>query len=151
MKACGCAASFVAGLALPRMRVSGIEDPRRPEGIWPFAWHVAKDRIGNEREIALVMNPKTARSQQLMHVHILRFRLGERAHVDALPAGVETDGAVTLSLVNLHAVFAAAIATVGAERIGDHGILVMRAPTSGFRAVITDRTSPQSFTLNDCH
>jgi CDP-diacylglycerol pyrophosphatase len=151
MKACGCAASFVAGLALPRTRVSGIEDPRRPEGIWPFAWQVAKARIRNEREIALVMNPKTMRTQQQMHVHILRLQPGERARLDALPAGVETDGAVVLPLASLQAVFAVAIAAVGVDHFGDHGILVARAPTNGFRAVITDRTSPQRFTLNDCH
>src|SRR5262249_49647857 len=35
LKMCGCPPDFVAGLALPLTRVSGIEDPSRPEGIWP--------------------------------------------------------------------------------------------------------------------
>ena len=44
---------FVHGLALPRFRVTGVEDRARPPGIWAFAWTVARARIGDEREIAL--------------------------------------------------------------------------------------------------
>ena len=57
LKMCGCDAAFVAGLALPRTRVTGIEDPARPEGIWRFAWGVARGRIPDELEIGLVINP----------------------------------------------------------------------------------------------
>jgi len=32
-KMCGCPEGFVHGLALPRNRVTGVEDPGRPEGI----------------------------------------------------------------------------------------------------------------------
>src|SRR5215468_774727 len=51
LKMCGCPRGFVAGLALPRARVSGIEDPHRPEAIWPFAWDVARAHIADELEI----------------------------------------------------------------------------------------------------
>ena len=150
MKACGCDPSFVAGLALPRTRVSGIEDPRRPEGIWPFAWRVAQGRIRDPSTIALAINPATARTQRQMHVHILRLRPDARARLLALPTGVEADGVIVVRLASLDAVFGAAIAAVGADRIGDQGILVFAAPSGGFRAVLTDRASPQRFTMNDC-
>ncbi len=42
IKMCGCEAGFVHGLALPRFTVTGVEDPRRPDGIWRFAWDVAR-------------------------------------------------------------------------------------------------------------
>ena len=74
MLMCGCKRSFVAGLALPLARVTGIGDPRRPEGIWPFAWKVARSRIADELEIGLVINPRDARTQNQMHVHMLRLR-----------------------------------------------------------------------------
>ena len=89
LKMCGCPPGFVAGLALPRARVTGIEDPRRPEGIWPFAWQVARTRIPDERQIALAINPKDARSENQMHVHMLRLRPETRAWLDA------SDGAPT--------------------------------------------------------
>src|SRR5262249_34010454 len=74
MKMCGCGPLFVAGLAIPRARVSGIEDPARPEGIWPFAWNVARSRIAEPLDIGLAINPEDVRSQNQMHVHMLRLK-----------------------------------------------------------------------------
>src|SRR5918996_39827 len=48
IKMCGCPADFVHGLAMSRALVSGVEDPKRPAGIWPFAWAVALQRIPEE-------------------------------------------------------------------------------------------------------
>src|SRR5262245_41270821 len=101
LKMCGCATGFVAGLALPRTLVTGIEDPARPEGIWPFAWAVARDRISEELEIGLVINSIEARSQNQMHVHMLRLKPGAR---DVLEAGrvsgrmAEPPGTIVLHL-----------------------------------------------------
>jgi CDP-diacylglycerol pyrophosphatase len=148
LKMCGCPPGFVAGLALPRARVTGIEDPRRPEGIWPFAWQVARTRIHDERQIALAINPKDARSQNQMHVHLLRLRPETRAWLDASD-GAPSAGTTVVSLSTLDAVFAAAEARVGAAGMADTGILVARA-RSGWRAVLTHRSSPQAFTVNGC-
>jgi len=149
LKMCDCPAGFVAGLAMPRARVTGIEDPRRPEGIWPFAWQVARARIGDERQIGLAINPKDARSQNQMHVHLLRLRPETRAWLDASD-GAAPGGATVLTLASLDAVFAAAEARVGAARMADTGILVARARAGPWRAVLTYRSSPQAFTVNGC-
>jgi CDP-diacylglycerol pyrophosphatase len=149
MKMCGCPAGFVAGLALPRTRVTGIEDPRRPDGIWPFAWETARTRIPDERQIGLAINPKDARTENQLHVHLLRLRPDARAWLDSsdTPGPVRT---VVIPLTSLDAVFTTVAARVGATRMADTGILVARARAGGWVAVVTDRTSPQAFTINRC-
>jgi CDP-diacylglycerol pyrophosphatase len=149
MVMCGCPSGFVAGLALPRTRVTGIEDPRRPEGIWPFAWQVARGRIPDERQIGLAINPEDARSENQMHVHLLRLRPETRAWLDASD-GAPPGGAIVLTLPTLDAVFAAAAARVGDGHMADTGILVARARSGGWRVVLTRRSSPQTFTINGC-
>ncbi len=154
LKMCGCDAGFVAGLALPRTRVSGLEDPHRPEGIWPFAWEVAHKRIRDELDIALMINPIPARSQNQLHVHLLRLKPGVRAKLEAaLQANgtlAEPPGTIVFQLANVNAVFADAIAHVGAARLGDHGILVARAREGGFLAAITHWRSPDVLTVSHC-
>jgi len=149
LKMCGCPTGFVAGLALPRKRVTGIEDPRRPEGIWPFAWDVARARIGDELQIGLAINPRDVRSQNQMHVHLLRLRPEARAWLDSSDAAAPT-GTVVVPLQTLDAVFRAVETRVGAGRMADTGVLVARARRGGWLAVITDRSSPQAFTINTC-
>jgi CDP-diacylglycerol pyrophosphatase len=148
LRMCGCPPGFVSGLAMPVTRVSGIEDPRRPEGIWPFAWEAARARIPDERAIGLVLNPPDARTQNQMHVHLLRLRAEVRPWLDGeapAPPGVQV-----IPVQDLGAVFAAVQARVGADHMRDTGVLVARGRRGGWRAVLTDRTSPQAFTLNRC-
>ena len=149
MQMCGCPADLVAGLALPRTRVTGIEDPRRPEGIWPFAWKTALSRIPDEGSIALVLNPEDARTQNQMHVHMLRLRPEVRAALaERSPPGLA--GTEVVPLGDLSAVFATVAARVGGEKaLASHGILVTRHGT-GWIAVVTDGTSPQAYTRNRC-
>ena len=42
---CGCSKDFIHGLAMPRSEVTGIEDIRRREEIWQFAWDTSKKII----------------------------------------------------------------------------------------------------------
>jgi CDP-diacylglycerol pyrophosphatase len=86
IKMCGkdCPAGFVHGLALPIARVCGAEDSRRPPGIWRFAWEAALAKIPRPDEILLAVNPMGARSQNQLHVHLLRFKAGARARLEAL-------------------------------------------------------------------
>ena len=70
-------ARFVHGLALPLTRVSGVEDEQlytAPEqnGIWQLAWDAALAQGLREDEIALVANPPVVRSQNQLHIHIVR-------------------------------------------------------------------------------
>jgi CDP-diacylglycerol pyrophosphatase len=148
LRMCGCPPGFVSGLAMPVTRVSGIEDPSRPEGIWPFAWEAARARIPDERAIGLVLNPPDARTQNQMHVHLLRLRAEVRPWLDGeapAPPGVQV-----IPVQDLGAVFAAVQARVGGDHMRDTGVLVARGRRGGWRAVLTDRTSPQAFTLNRC-
>ncbi|HEV7731945.1 MAG TPA: CDP-diacylglycerol diphosphatase [Candidatus Binatia bacterium] len=144
MTMCGCGAGFTAGLVIPRTRVTGIEDPARPDAIWPFAWRIARERIPDAIEIALVINPDDARTQDQMHVHILRLKPDAQDRLEAMT------GTVVLDLPDLQRVFSAATERVGAAAIGVHGILVTQRRKGGYRVVLTDATSPQTFTRNHC-
>ena len=154
MKACGCPSDFVAGLALPRARVSGIEDPSRPDGIWPFAWQTARAHVADELEIGLAINPLVARTQNQMHVHLLRLKPGVRERLnDALasdPPVWSAPGTIVLRLPDLDHVFTTVAARVGDATMGMHGVLVARVPGGGWVALVTDRSSPQVYTQNRC-
>lgn len=147
MSMCGCGGDFVAGLALPRARITGIEDPKRPDGIWPFAWDVARKHIPETSEIALVINPPEDRTQNQMHVHIVRLTPKGRAQIDTSTTGDDTIG---LTLPDLRGVFTAAVEKLGPERIGGWGIIVTPWPAGGYRAVLVDEQSPESFTEHAC-
>ena len=79
------------GLAIWRLEATGLEDPKRPPGIWDFAWEAAAKALGDERKIALLVNPclgkgqKTkgpegclGRTQNQLHIHLLRFCEGKK-------------------------------------------------------------------------
>ena len=129
--------------------VAGFEDPHRPEGIWPFAWRIARERIADEREIGLVINPADDRTQNQMHVHLLRLDPEVRRGLDAQPPTLPA-GAVAVELRDLEAVFATVEGSVD-DGIADRGILVVKqAARPGFLALVTERSSPQAFTRNHC-
>src|SRR5262249_59299101 len=96
----------------------------------------------------LVPNPPAARTQNQMHVHLLRLQAGVRPWLDGdapAPPGVQV-----VPVRDLGAVFAAVQAHVGADHMRDTGVLVARGRRGGWRAMLTDRTSPQAFTVNRC-
>ena len=83
IKLTGWRPEFVHGLVTPRRdRVEDVEDPRRPDAIWDFAWRAAKTRIAEESEIALAVNPPTRRSQNQLHVHIVRLKEDGRQRLE---------------------------------------------------------------------
>jgi CDP-diacylglycerol pyrophosphatase len=132
IKMCGCPASFIHGLALPRSRVTGVEDTGKPDGIWNFAWDVARKRIANESEIALVVNPARARSQDQLHVHILRLRTGH-------PFPLKN----TTVTKSLDLVWAAARIKATQMGLDDYGILVTQNPDKTF-LILIDPASPEA-------
>lgn len=119
-------ARFVHGLAIPLTRVSGVEDEQlysTPEhnGIWQLAWDAALARGLREDEIALVANPPAVRSQNQLHIHIVR------RNIAALPP--------TIALAGLGEVWqrvAAAGKNIGCR---NYGILVHKSGGS-FRLLV---------------
>ncbi len=88
IKMCSCPAGFVHGLAIPRAAVKGIEAPQLPQGIWSFAWAVARRKIDDAAEIALVVNSARQRSQDQLHVHLVRLRSHARRNFSGRMASI---------------------------------------------------------------
>ena len=132
-KMCDCPQGFVHGLAIPRSRVSGVEDPRRPDGIWGFAWKLAAQKIGNESLAALAVNPAAFRSQDQLHVHIVRLQKDARSRFAA---------ARNARVQRPEEVWGAAGRMAAAAGLADYGVLVARHPEGGF-IVLVDPTSPE--------
>jgi CDP-diacylglycerol pyrophosphatase len=144
IKMCGCPADFVHGLVLPKLVVTGIEDERRPDSIWAFAWDVAAKRIPAE-EIALAVNAKSRRSQNQLHIHLVRLKPGmEQAINQALEAGVAGD------IQRLGDVWRWADQQAHCLHMPDYGLLVMRAPSGGYRVVMTAESPEYLFTQAVC-
>ena len=143
-KMCSCPTGFVHGLALPRVRLTGVEDPARPDGIWEFAWDAAARRIP-EREIALAVNPWGKRSQDQLHVHIVRLRSGSRLADPSRTARVDALGKV----------WATAAAKAAALGWRDYGVLVTRGTGEGYLVIVDDDSPEYDYTqatcLNDAH
>ena len=143
VKMCGCPAGFVHGLALPRARITGVEDPRHPAGIWPFAWQTARSRIADEQQIALVVNPPgLERTQDQLHVHLVRLTPGARARLAGdSPARVP----------HLDLVWDVAARHAAAKGLASYGVLVVRDDASTDFLVLTQRRSPElQFTAATC-
>jgi CDP-diacylglycerol pyrophosphatase len=141
IKMCGCGAGFVHGLAMPRFTVVGVEDPRRPDGIWRFAWDAARTRIPEENEIALAVNPPAWRTQDQLHLHLVRLLPGARARIGALrPILVE----------RLEDTWSAATEHAASRGLTSYGVIVLLGSDGGW-VVATDDGSPEgSFTLARC-
>ena len=148
--ACGCAPDFVSGLAIPRTKVSGLEDPRRPDGIWPFAWRVAVQRIGDKDEIALAVNPASLRSQDQLHVHLLRLNAEGRELLSNPPRS--SPALQVVALKQIDEVFAEAARTVGEQALWHTGLLVARARSGdGWTMLLFDNRSPKMYTRHSCN
>jgi CDP-diacylglycerol pyrophosphatase len=145
VKMCACPAdkTFVHGLAIPRARVTGSEDPNRPDGIWQYAWDNAVGRIGNEGDIALVVNPPGIgnRGQDQLHVHLVRLNDAGRRVVGAAGApGVQ----------KLADVWRKADQLATEKGLKYYGVLVARNPAGGFAVHVDDRNREYDYTVARC-
>jgi CDP-diacylglycerol pyrophosphatase len=140
IKMCGCPADFVHGLVLPKQVVTGIEDDRRPDSIWAFAWDVAAKRIPPE-EIALAVNGKSRRSQNQLHIHLVRLKPGIEPLLASSVAG---------HVQRLADVWRWADQQAQRLHMPDYGLLVMRAPSGGYKVVMTAESPEYLFTQAVC-
>ncbi len=143
VKMCDCLAdkTFVHGLAIPRARVTGSEDPHRPDGIWQYAWDNAVKRIGNEGDIALVVNPPGERGQDQLHVHLVRLNDAGRQIVAASGSpGVQ----------NLADVWRKADQLAAEKGLKYYGVLVARHPAGGFVVHVDARNRENDYTAARC-
>jgi len=140
VKMCGCPAGFVHGLALPIYPVRGVEDPQRPDGIWQFAWNVAVSRIEPE-SIALVVNPQFQRSQNQLHVHLLRLSPDVRGQLEKEKSAYVSD---------LEQVWASAARSAAANGLDDYGVLVVQRPQMDYMVVVMAGSPEAAFTRWRC-
>ena len=141
IKMCGCPAHFVHGLVLPKSRVSGVEDAKRPEAIWQFAWDMATERMP-QHEIALAVNPRTRRSQNQLHVHLVRLKPEFQ--------GKNWEG-VTVHTKNLTKVWELAAGLAHANAMQDYGVLVTSSNKGGYLIVLTAQSPEVLFTQAYCN
>jgi CDP-diacylglycerol pyrophosphatase len=140
-KMCGCAPGFVHGLVIPRARIRGIEEPRRPDGIWGIAWAAARRRIADEDAIALAVNPPGTRSQDQLHLHLVRLRSDARGLFD---------GSRSARVQKLDEVWSAAAKKAAAAKLTDYGVLVARHPESGFLVLVDEKSPEKVYTRGEC-
>lgn len=139
-KMCGCPGDFVHGLAIPLRKVTGVEDPQRPDGIWEFAWKAGLGRKIDEMELALAVNPKRGRSQDQLHVHVVRVirqklpqDAGHATHVDSLDK-----------------VWYAAAQMAAGLNWKDYGVLVTRGADGRYVVLVDDHSPERDFTAAEC-
>jgi len=140
IKMCGCPKQFLHGLVLPKARVTGIEDPKRTEAIWQFAWDIARQRL-DTNEIALAVNPPSRRSQNQLHVHLVRLK-----------PGINTDsfGNVTVRTQNLTNVWAVASESALKHQLKEYGLLVTSDQQGGYLVVLTQDSPEMLYTQAYC-
>jgi len=134
---CLCPSDFVHGLVLPRKPVTGVEDPNRPDGIWQIAWGVGTTKI-SYNTLALVVNPKSHRSQDQLHVHIVQLKPDARSQMSG----------ITIS--NLDRVWGTAAHLAEMRGLSDYGVLVTQNPQGGYLVVIDTESPEYKFTVATC-
>ena len=140
IKMCGCPSNFVHGLVMPRAPVTGVEDPKRPDGIWAFAWSLGLQRIGSQ-ELALAVNPQAHRSQNQLHVHLVRLK--PHALDDLAQAH-------QVSVARLDSVWAAAGKLAQEAQWSDYGVLVSAGVNGQYWVTITQDSPERRFTEYAC-
>jgi CDP-diacylglycerol pyrophosphatase len=152
IKMCACPdnRNFVHGLAIPFARVPGVEAANRPEGIFKFAWEVGLQRLGGRAgELALAVNPRGLRSQDQLHVHIVRVRPDYMKQIAEHPRQILR----TVRLKNLDKVWREA--PLPADQVywfRDFGVLITSDGTDGWILRLTSPAiSPEDeYTVWEC-
>lgn len=141
IKMCGCGPEFIHGLTIPIKPITGVEDPLRPNSIWNYAWNVGATKIPDS-EMALVVNPKNKRSQDQLHVHMLRYIPERINEMNAYLAGQIND---------LNLVWGTAQRYADSKDWKDYGVLVIKSSPSSFSLFVTPFNSEHAFTNYKCN
>jgi CDP-diacylglycerol pyrophosphatase len=141
VKMCGCNEDFVHGLTIPIKPITGVEDPLRPNSIWNFAWKVGSTKIP-ESELALVVNPKNKRSQDQLHVHMLRFYPERMIDMNLYFAEAVADLDLTWRSAQRYA---------DSKGWNDYGVLITKSAPSSFSIFVTPFNSEHAFTHYKCN
>jgi len=141
LKECGCPSSFQHGLAMPFTYVSGVEANDLPEGIWQFAWNAARTRFADPATVALAVNSRLQRSQDLLHVHIVELTDDARSR---FPPGY------SVNLADLSQVWAAARALAREKDLRDYGVLVTQSASGGFTVLVSEGSPEGLYTRYRC-
>lgn len=140
IKMCGCPAEFIHGLAIPREVITGVEDLNREEGIWQFAWDNGIERI-EAQSLALVVNPRAQRTQNQLHVHILRLDQNARARFEQYdPVYID----------NLESVWLVAAKAANSKGLNDYGVLVAKDLKGKFLVLVSANSPEAAFTIWKC-
>ncbi len=140
IKMCGCGPDFVHGLVLPKAKVTGVEDSKRPEAIWSYAWGIAETKI-QTNDKALAVNPQFRRSQDQLHIHIVKLKADASGRLNELPL---------IHVKDLNSVWAAAQRSAAERQFSDYGVLVIAAPQGGFHIAVTQESPEHAFTQVRC-
>ena len=140
IKMCGCGPDFVHGLVIPKAKVTGVEDSKRPETIWAYAWGIAESKI-QTNDKALAVNPQFRRSQDQLHIHIVKLKADARARLSELPLILVKD---------LNSVWAVAQRAANERQFSDYGVLVFDASQGGFLIAVTQESPEHTYTQVRC-
>jgi CDP-diacylglycerol pyrophosphatase len=140
IKMCGCPDDFVHGLVLPKATITGVEDPNKPDSIWLFAWRIAISRMSAE-DIALVVNPRLRRTQNQLHVHLVRLKPESRSKFGMQMVGETSD---------LSSVWHIAQRAAGERKMDDFGVLVFQTAANKFGVVISGDSPEGLYTHAVC-
>ena len=140
IKMCGCPSNFVHGLAMPRNIVTGVEDLNREEDIWQFAWDIGTERI-DPGMLALVVNPKSERTQNQLHVHMLTLDQNARENFP------EHSHAYIQSLDQVWRISQKLAVSSG---LNDYGVLVAKESATQYILVISRNSPEGAFTIWNC-
>ena len=141
IKMCGCPVNFVHGLAMPRDIVTGVEDANRQEGIWQFSWDAAIERM-EPSSIALVVNPKSQRTQNQLHVHLVRLDKNARGNfLQHSPVQVDS----------LEHIWATAEKDAKLKELSEYGVLVAQSAPGTYVLVTTPNSPEAAFTQWACN
>jgi CDP-diacylglycerol pyrophosphatase len=93
------------------------------------------------QSIALVVNPRLHRSQNQLHVHLLRLSQGARQRLDPHVAG---------EVRSLDQVWSTAARGAAARGLDDYGVLVVQRGQQDFLVVVTAESPEDAFTEWRC-